>query len=140
MQEENENNLAKRLKAIREALGLNQGQLAERVKVSAPTLSELEKGRFTPKFHVVVNLVVEFNVNPFYLILGQGEMFGDKPELPSDILEHLIINKEEFLKLIDYMKRSQFVQYSIMSGFQALMRKDGDTVKRQLDEFEKGKE
>ncbi len=138
--EDNQNNLANRLKAIRQALGLNQGQFAERVNISAPTLSEMEKGRFTPKFHMVVNLVVDFNVNPYYLILGQGETFGDKPDLPSDILEHLIIDQEEFLKLIDYMKRSQFVQYSIMSSFQMLMSKEGDTVKRQLEEFEKGKE
>ncbi|MCP5050425.1 MAG: helix-turn-helix transcriptional regulator, partial [bacterium] len=78
---ENETNMAiaRRLKDIREALKMKQVDFAKRLGVSPAGLSEMEKGRYKPNIDVAMILVAEFNVNLYYLVMGEGGMFsGEK--------------------------------------------------------------
>ena len=45
-----------RLRAIREAAGLTQAQLAERLGVSVPRVSDLERGRREPGWRVLLSI------------------------------------------------------------------------------------
>ena len=59
--------IASRIRAVREALNLTQKQLAQRLNISGPTLSEFENGKLPPNFDFIFNIYREFNVNLYYL-------------------------------------------------------------------------
>jgi transcriptional regulator with XRE-family HTH domain len=69
--------LKSRLKAIRHALDLSQKEFAGHIKISAPSYSEIETGKYKPKFDVIQKIGKAFNVNLYYLVYGEGEMFID---------------------------------------------------------------
>ncbi|MCP5049952.1 MAG: helix-turn-helix transcriptional regulator, partial [bacterium] len=136
-----ENDVAKRLKAIREALGLKQNHFAQRLHVSGPLLSELESGKYKPKFNLIVNLVREFNVNLYYLYFGEGEMFagGDSRGKPRALSEYDILNKTHFIDFLENIERSPFLEFSILSHYRLLMSKEKETIQEEFDEYEKKK-
>ena len=64
-----------RLKRVRKALGLTQGQLADRLGISQGSLSSAEIGRNflgTPQLN---RLIETFNISIDYLLTGKGPMF-----------------------------------------------------------------
>ncbi|MCP5047385.1 MAG: helix-turn-helix transcriptional regulator [bacterium] len=129
-----------RIRAIREALELKQTDFAKRLDISAPGVSELEAGKYLPRTDIVVLLVEQFNVKTDYLLFGYGAMFNNELDLPPKIMHHLIVNKEQFFQMMDYMNHSQFVQYSMMSSFQRLLTREGETIKMELENFKRKKE
>ena len=59
---------SKRLKELREAAGLTQEQLAQKLKVSRGTISFYEKGERTPDIEFIDMLSVHFNIPVDYAI------------------------------------------------------------------------
>lgn len=63
-----------RLKTIRKQLGLKQSELAKVLNITTRTLQNYEKDADIPA-SVINKLISLFNVNPTWLLTGQGEMF-----------------------------------------------------------------
>src|SRR3546814_376640 len=63
-----------RLKQVRNALGLSQGQLAEKIGRKQGSVSDIERGRNSID-GIVQLLKLTFRVNPDWLREGQGKMF-----------------------------------------------------------------
>ncbi len=76
-----------RLKLLRKALGLNQGEFAEKVHIAQTTCSQFESGRRKIKDIHVSQICAAFHVNETWLRTGEGEMFlpveEDVPGLAS---------------------------------------------------------
>lgn len=64
-----------RIKALRNALGLNQTDFGAAVGVKQTTVAGYENGTRTPIDAVVSAICREFNVNETWLRTGEGEMF-----------------------------------------------------------------
>ncbi|MCP5053468.1 MAG: helix-turn-helix transcriptional regulator [bacterium] len=135
--------VASRLKAIREALGFKQKEFAARLGISIANVSDMENGKYKPRFDVISRLGVRFNVNIWYLIFGEGDMFGgsggggtspDRIDFNSDF-----INKEEVKSFLRHLKQSPLVEYSILYSFRLLMAKDGDAIRKEMEESGKKK-
>jgi transcriptional regulator with XRE-family HTH domain len=80
--------IGKRLKALRVALDLNQGEFAKRIELSQGVLSEIENG-LKPLIDRNLKLIcLEFRVNKDWLLTGRGEMLSRPPEplstMPAD--------------------------------------------------------
>ncbi|MCP5049803.1 MAG: helix-turn-helix transcriptional regulator [bacterium] len=137
-----ESKIEDRLKTIRQELGLTQYEFAQRLGISPPGLSEMENGKYKPNMDVAARLAVQFNVNLYYLILGEGEMFaGDKEhphkDIVSDLLDNLKVDKEEFLNLLSHLERSPYLQFAMLSSFWTYMTKESDTIRNDLETYEK---
>jgi len=68
-----------RVKEIRKALGLSQEAFGERIGISDPAVSKIEKGINIPSEQTIRSICREFNVDYFWLTEGIGnEMFIEK--------------------------------------------------------------
>lgn len=106
-----------RLKKIRIALELKQSELATRIGVKASSISEIETGKYNPNYDILYALVREFQVNLYYLMFGEGEMFLKEPEFNFKYRNDNIINKEALKRFLFYLENSNHFQLSIMKEF-----------------------
>ncbi len=137
----NESNIAKRLKAIRQELGLKQNELAKGLDVSNPTISDLESGKYRPNFEIISRFVRRYDVNLYYLYFGTGEMFGEHAEkstgLLADDFSDSIINQDEFKRFLDHLRRSPFMMLSVLSHYRYILSKESDVINKDLETYEK---
>ncbi len=86
--------LGKRIKEIREKIGLKQTQLAELTGIDPKHVSKIECGRCFPSFDLMDRIARALNVEP--VILLDNEHFKNKDEIISeivDLMKHANINK-----------------------------------------------
>lgn len=77
----------KRIKEIREVLGLSVPKLAERINIKSRTIVSYESGR-DPSVEFLAQLHKVYNVNLNWFVSGQGEMFiGQHKETSAGIDE-----------------------------------------------------
>lgn len=143
-----------RLKRIRKSLGLSQKDFANGIHISGASLSEMEKGRHKPCHDFFCNITNAYNVNLYYLLLGEGEMFripmltGDsdsgKGETENQLFELLRgdmhVDREDFRKMIYYFRRSGLLQYMMLGFFRQLFRRHKDDIEAEVDEYLRDKE
>lgn len=65
----------KRIKTVRNDLGLTQKQFAESLNVSKSTVEAIEYGRQTPTARVINDICRIYHVNQEWLISGKGEKY-----------------------------------------------------------------
>lgn len=68
-------NLNERLKELRKALAIKQGDFAERISTTQGHISDIENGRKELSDRTIKLICLEFNVNEEWLRTGAGEMF-----------------------------------------------------------------
>ncbi len=71
--------IGKRLKILREKLGLSQSEFAKKIGTSQGYLSELERNLKKPGSDLLLSLKRLFNVSTDWLLTGEGPMFIKKP-------------------------------------------------------------
>lgn len=87
------NNFAFRFKQLREALRLNQGEIAAKTGVHLQTISRYERGELRPSGKKISALVQTVGVNPTWLLTGEGEMFIKPPKekFPSETEDSVLL-------------------------------------------------
>ena len=76
----------RRIKILRESLGLTQREFGEKLGVSRDVISNLEYNRVQPKKLLIKHICELYNVNENWILTGNGEMFLDsnKPNKKLD--------------------------------------------------------
>lgn len=134
-EKQEESDLTKRLKEIRKALQINQRDFAERLGISGPSISEIEKGKYKPNFDFLYELAKEFKVNLYYLMFGEGDMFiGEKP---ITVNNDSYITQSKVNHLFHYFERSPQVQLALMSAFNRVLSEDRELINEELAAYEK---
>lgn len=126
--------IASRIRAIREALNLTQKQLARRINISGPTLSEFENGKHPPNFDFIYNIQREFQVNLYYLLYGEGEMFEERGGPLSLRLERLCKQNKDVTKLLEYFEKSEIIRYYLLSQFKHKLMLDRAIIEKEIIE------
>lgn len=92
--------LAENLKKVRQELGLSVAKFADKLEMSASTLTGYERSERTPSLQLFTQLYKKLNVNLNWLVSGEGEMFNanakqfeQEHEVFTQIV-HDLINKE----------------------------------------------
>jgi transcriptional regulator with XRE-family HTH domain len=128
-----------RLKNIREALDLRQHQIAVKLNISAPSYSEIEAGKYQPKYEFLYNLVKEFHVNLYYLMYGEGEMFFDpgnpfyKPQVNA------IPKDKETQDFLWYFEHSSIVRLMTLASFKKIMQKENEYIRDEINALKEEK-
>ena len=106
-----------RIKALRNALGLNQTDFGAAVGVKQTTVAGYENGTRTPIDAVVSAICREFNVNEAWLRTGDGPMFKPKSR-NEELFEFLNTAVEEDgikARLLTVMARLSEDQWELLA-------------------------
>ncbi len=137
---DNRNELALRLKKIRLALSLKQKEIAKALNISASTYSEVEGGNYNPNFDLIENIVLKYNVNLYYLLFGEGEMFLDAVQSFRARNPKYAVNKEEIDRFMWYLERSPMVQFMVLGYFRTILTREKDTIQKDIKEYNESQE
>lgn len=66
----------KRVKQVRERVGLTQKEFAAQIGVSRSFLSEIEAGKVKPSVETLIGVVTRFQIDPHWLLIGAA---GERP-------------------------------------------------------------
>ena len=87
---------AKNLKKVRQTLGLSVAKFADKLEMSASTLTGYERGERTPSWNLFTQLYIKANVNMNWFISGDGEMFNPPPF--EQVKDDLVLRVREILR------------------------------------------
>jgi transcriptional regulator with XRE-family HTH domain len=126
---------AARVTRIRRELKLIKREFAERVGISQPSVSEIEHARYKPGWDFIIKILVNCNVNPYYLFLGQEPVFIDgKGSRDFYFTEDtdLTSYEEEFLA---YFRKSSIVRVRLLGYFQELLIDNSELYRKEIEEM-----
>ena len=129
--------IGSRLKMIRESLRFSQRKLAGFLEISPASLCSIEAGKNLPRHDVLYNLVKKFNVDIYYLLHGQGNMFvADvlKQRIESGEFKPYTVFLTEFLK---YYRESPVVRFEMMNYFWKYFIENEGLIEKEIRYFEK---
>lgn len=85
----------KRIALVRSELDISMEKFGEKIGISKQSVYKIEKGENNPSDQTLKLICKEFNIDPFWLESGKGDMFT---AIPETIIDELV---DEF-KLDDY--------------------------------------
>lgn len=74
----NLNKIGGRIALIRDQSGLNQEQFGENIGLSKSNISQIENHIFKPSYDSLVKIIEHYNINPVWLLTGEGEMIRQR--------------------------------------------------------------
>lgn len=107
--------MGKRIKLRRKELSIKQTELAETLGISNNHMSSIETGKQKPSLDIFVNICIQLNVSPDYLLLGTMRGYN----VPQDISEKLRLCSQPDIELV-----RSFIDILIQRNHSAL-EKDG---------------
>ena len=115
MSKEHLKELGKRLKAIREELGMKQKEFALSLRLSDSFICQIEKGNARGGYEFFFRLASHFNVSLDYLFYGRGEKFlkhvpGEKEEREIKEISEIETTEE----LLWLMEHSNIFYFNVM--------------------------
>ena len=90
-------NIIIRIKSIRKEFKLSQTEFAEKLGYGRGVIENIELGRVAPKPLLLQQICKEFNVDPYWLETGKGEMFlpKSKDDAIMEFMESVMADEEE---------------------------------------------
>ena len=88
------NPICERIKAVRQALGLSQAKIGDKVGFSKQSIAQMELAQISVSERYVKLLAAMFGVNEQWLRTGEGEMFTDRKE---QMMYSLMDRKEQMM-------------------------------------------
>lgn len=125
--------IGERIREIRKQLKLSQKELGDKMNLSAGSLSEIETGKYNPSMDFVIKLAKNHNVNLYYLLLGEREMFVDPGLSLFGSIERFAVNIDDVKEFLYYFQRSPIIQYHILTQFKAKMITDKDVIEKDIE-------
>ena len=125
---------ARRLKAVRKHLNLNQGEFAVPIGYTDGYISLIEGCRARPGYRFFKNIIERFNVNPVYLLTGRGNMFLDEGT-GDKIKGYEGPDKEMVIKLVDYIEQVPALRHSVLEFFLRYLYEKADIVEEFRQEY-----
>lgn len=130
--------LADRVKKLRKSLGLIQKDLARQLGISITTISTIENQRQLPTIPIIIGMMNNYRVSPFWLLKGEGEMFIKDKEPVLSQLDHFkkafpdVPADAEVLQMIESLSVPILKNALILKYFELK-----DFYKSQIEEYQK---
>ena len=124
---------ARRLLEVRNRLHLMQKELAEALDFSESFLSQVEAAKTKPGYNFFKHMIEKFNVNPVYLLTGQGEMFleEEKKKMLGEIYKGE--DKETVEELLYYLENVPVVRFAVLEYFLNYVHKNKPVIEEELE-------
>ncbi len=135
-------NLPLFLRMVREAQGISQSELSEKIGVSQSAIAQFEKMKATLSMERMIRMAPILNLNPNYLQMGTGNPFRQtikqktiKMFFPEDPLGR--IDTTLVKVIMDANKQAEF--FFLRPGYfnSRSIAKAGETVKKELNQWQR---
>jgi transcriptional regulator with XRE-family HTH domain len=94
------NDIGKRIAAMREALGLNQVELAKKAQVARSSISEIESGKNQPNYRTLTQIAEALGTTVGSLVEGKIPVSSLADMLPEEMQEFLLTQEGmQYLKI-----------------------------------------
>ena len=123
----------KRLRDVRRVLDISQKDFAAQLLVSPSFLSEIESGKTKPGYNFLVKLATVFDVNPAWILLGQGAMFFKDEKNSSVANNEFGDHTASIMELLWYFKHSPLVKLSVMAFASKFLLDNEDIINRDIE-------
>ena len=124
----------KRIKELRETLGLSQAEFAESLNLKRNSISLIENGKRNPSDRTIIDICNKFNASEEWIRNGTGELFI---KTSSDTMEQLKkeFNLDEFSYhlVYEYLKLGQEQRKSVRDFLYKIIDEE-DTTSSELFE------
>lgn len=137
MNVEQNTKIGNRIKQTRKALNLKQKDFAQKLNISVSSMSEIETGKYKAGVEFLVNLSKIFNVNLYFVLFGEGDMFISPTASPYTRTSKFEVNLEDVRDFLYHFERSSILQYFILNQYKTRMMKEGDLILREIEGLEK---
>ncbi len=121
-----------RLKKIRESLNLKQKDFAHKLEISSPAYSEIEAGKYKPGMDFLEKLLEHYGVNPYFILLGLGDMFILLEDLKKNFPVNFFVKDQDSREFFWYFEKSSIVRYFMMGHFKTLLLKEYDLIIKEV--------
>jgi transcriptional regulator with XRE-family HTH domain len=134
-----ENNLepaktfGERLRAIRKSLKLRQTDFVRGLELTSQHLSEIEKGKTKPCHDFFYNIVKIYNVNLYYLLFGDGEMFGVSGGAIEIAGKEIKTGEKKIDDFLYYFFHSHMAQNYLLYHFRKFIYENESNLKKDLE-------
>jgi transcriptional regulator with XRE-family HTH domain len=125
----------RRIKNIRRELNLTQKELAAELGLSASFISDIESGRSKACLDFFYYLAKKFDVNLYYLILGEGETIGSKGMGPFPGNIKIGTSVESKNELLWYIERSPMLLHTLLGFTTKFIYENEKYIKKEIDEY-----
>jgi transcriptional regulator with XRE-family HTH domain len=128
------NVIGKRVKTVREALGMSGKDFARSLNISAPYLSQIERGKKNnPGVSVFYKIARVHNVSLDYLVCGIGDMFINAAHQHPGSQREYVDKIETPDDLYWFLENSTFFRNIIMGFAFKLHLENEEIIKRSLN-------
>ena len=106
-------NFGTRLKEIREILGFNQNEFAEKIELAPQSLTRYEKNKVKPNIEFIEKLTNMFSINSNWLLTGKGEpLIKNEKNLDfkSEIMNFIEDFSEKELEYFYYLMKAEKIK------------------------------
>lgn len=92
--------MKKRIKQLRNSLGLTQQKFADRLGLKRQTIAAYEIGNIEPSDSTLLLICKEFGINKNWLLTGKGDMYGMPEDETAAVVSDLLEEENPFYDLI----------------------------------------
>jgi len=125
----------RRIKNVRRELNFTQKEFAAELGLSASFISDIEAGRSKACLDFFYHLAKKFDVNLYYLILGEGEIIGSKGMRPFHGNKKVGTSVESKYELLWYIERSPMLLHTLLGFTTKFIYENEKYIKKEIDEY-----
>ncbi|MGD2093002.1 MAG: helix-turn-helix transcriptional regulator [Candidatus Aminicenantes bacterium] len=130
--------IGKRIKTVREALGMTGKDFARSINIAAPYLSQIERGnKNNPGVSLFYKIARVHNVSLDYLVCGIGDMFITAAHQHSNSQREYVDKIETLDDLYWFLENSTFFRNIVMGYAFKLHLENEDIIKKSLNNRKK---
>lgn len=101
--------IVRRIEELQGISKLDKKSFAERLGISAATLSHLSSGRNNPSLDLIISILENFNeLSPDWLLFGRGEMYRVQKDGEGKQAETASEEKESRIKLLKMLMTEHY--------------------------------
>jgi transcriptional regulator with XRE-family HTH domain len=123
-----------RVRKVRSRLGLSQQRMATLLDMAKISLNRIERGLNYPSALTLTRLAKQFDVSIDWLLCNRGSMFPakEKSKNESDEGKSSGLFERDVEELVNLMRRSPLVRYSMMDHFQRFKMENQAFIDKEL--------
>lgn len=120
-----------RMKEIRKELGLSQDAFGKKLGVTRSAVNKIENGKSKLTEQTIKLICNEFNVDPFWLETGKGDMFTAIPEtIIDELVDEFNLDENDKIIIQSYLEatdeQQKVIKEFLLSISDKLKRKSGN--------------